>query len=364
MKILYDARWILVENRFDGVSRYSHELAHALAARDDIEVAWLVYDQRQVDKLPAGNVVWGNNPNHALKEFFTLAHTVNTSDYDLLYSPFFTVGTLGKKFKLVLTIHDMIYFTHRTPPQWLPWHVRLGWWLFHLTYWPMRWQLNKAAIVATVSTTAREELLDAKATKREIITVSNAVGKEFLDTTPREHFSSNNVVFMGAFTPYKNVECLIDALEFLPEVTLHLCGKLPALRRPEIESYISAKGVTDRVVLYDGATDEQYKEALQNARCAISASRLEGFGLPLIEAQQAGVPFAASDTPIFHEIGQESVLYFSPDSPEQAAECIRKFAERDMSEEYIARGYKNAARYTWEHSAAIAADICSRIENS
>lgn len=403
MKILYDARWILVENRFDGVSRYTHQLAHALAKQPDIEVAWLVYDQRQVDKLPAGEVVWANNPNSALKEFFTLARTVNKSGYKLLYSPFFTVGTLGKKFKLVLTIHDMIYFTHRTPPQWLPWHIRLGWRLFHLTYWPMRWQLNKADIVATVSATARQELLDARATKREVITVSNAVGDDFLAHDKRvapasepadeshlsdgtltpspalvgdmrpggnggeqatgsgEHYTSNNVVYMGAFTPYKNVECLIDALEYLPEVTLHLCGKLPPARRPELEKYIADRGVTERVVLYDGATDEEYKQALAGARCAVSASRLEGFGLPLIEAQQAGVPFAASDTPIFHEIGQDSVLYFNPDNPKECAEAIQRFADPATSQEYIALGAQNAARYTWENSAKVAVDICKKI---
>lgn len=361
MKILYDARWILVENRFDGVSRYSHELAHALAQQPELEVAWLVYDQRQVDKLPAGEVVWANDPNDALKEFFTLARTVNASGYKLLYSPFFTIGTLGKRFKLVLTIHDMIYFTHRTPPQWLPWHIRLGWRLFHLTYWPMRWQLNKADIVATVSATARQELLDAKATKREVITVSNAVGEAFLDTTPRDHHTSNSVVFMGAFTPYKNVECLIDALEYLPEVTLHLCGKLPPARRPEIEKYIADRGVSSRIVLYDGATDEEYKQALAHARCAVSASRLEGFGLPLIEAQQAGVPFAASDTPIFREIGQGSVLYFNPDSPKECAERIAQFADPATSQKYIKLGAQNAARYTWDNSAKVAAEICKKL---
>lgn len=433
MKVLFDARWILVENRFDGVSRYTYELAHALAARDDIEIAWLVYDQRQVDKLPAGEVVWANNPNNILQEVFSLARTVNRSGYKLLYSPFFTVGTFGKRFKLVLTIHDMIYFTHRTPPQWLPWHVRLGWWLFHTTYWPMRWQLNKADIVATVSETAWQELLDAKATKCEIVTVANAAGEGFRKTEDRiqnlefrnqklesekvevessdkrvvreseqqeeiagdfsqvlnrsdrtretamlraEHalasagndasgedtrYNSNNIVYMGAFTPYKNVECLIDALEFLPEVTLHLCSKIPPARRPSLEKYIADRGVANRVVLYDGATDEQYKSALAGARCAISASRLEGFGLPLIEAQQAGVPFAAADTPIFHEIGQASVLYFSPNSPRECAERIQQFADPEVSKDYIARGYQNAARYTWANSAEIAAKICKKL---
>ena len=358
MKVLFDARWILVEDRFDGVSRYSYELAHALAKRDDIEVAWLVYDQRQADKLPAGKLVWANNPNSALKEFFTLAKAINKSGYELVYSPFFTIGTFGKKFKLILTIHDMIYFTYRTPPQWLPWHIRLGWRLFHLTYWPMRYQLNKADIVATVSDTARQELLDAKATKRPITTVSNAVGNQFYDPTPRERHTFKNIVYIGSFTPYKNVECLIDMLPLIPDMTLHLCGKLPPARRPSIEAHIEKNNVKERVVLYDGATDDQYRQALAGACCAMSASKIEGFGLQVIEAQSAGVPFAGSDIPIFREIGADSMLHFDPDSPEQAAECVKKFQDAAINQEYITKGYQNSMRYTWEHSAEAAVNVC------
>lgn len=404
MKILFDARWILLENRFDGVSRYSYELAHALAARDDTEMVWLVHDKRQLEKLPPGEHVLANNPEDFFAETFTLARRINNAGYTLVYSPFFLMGTLGKRYKLILTIHDMIYFTHRTPPQWLAWHIRLGWRLFHLTYWPMRWQLNKADVVATVSETACKELLAARATKRQVVTVANAVSDSFRiaqagDSTRGSTQNSSTkgegilgadvlagpassdlransegirddgsgesattkVVYMGAFTPYKNVECVIDAVALVPDVTLHLCGKLPPSRRPEIERRLQERGIAERTVLYDGATDEQYLEALAGARCSISASRLEGFGLPLIEAQKAGTPFVASDTPIFREIGEGSVLYFNPDSPEQAAECIRALANEKTHKDYVARGYQNAARYTWERSAEVAAEICKKL---
>lgn len=361
--MLFDARWILVDNRFDGVSRYSHELAHALAKRSDIELAWLVYDQRQLDKLPEGDAVWANNPNHGLKEFFTLARTVNRSGYKLLYSPFFTIGTLGKRFKLILTIHDMIYFTHRTPPQWLPWHTRLAWRLFHLTYWPMRWQLNRADAVATVSNTARQELIRAKATKRKISTVPNAVGDTFRAHKTKDT-KKDGVVYMGAFTPYKNVECVIDAVALVPDVTLHLCGKLPANRRSEIEERIKDRGISDRTILYDGASDKQYLDTLSKARCAISASRLEGFGLPLVEAQGAGVPFIAADTDIFREVGADSVLYFDPSSPKEAADRITSLADKKVRNKYISRGYKNADRYTWSNSAEAATEICKKALDS
>lgn len=360
-KLLYDARWILIENRFDGVSRYTHELALALAERDDLDITWLVYDARQLEKLPKRPHLMANNPDNALKELFSLAHTVNRAGHTLLYSPFFTVGTFGKKFRLVLTIHDLIYYKFRTPPQWLPWYVRLGWWLYHTSYWPMRWQLNRADIVATVSETARQELIAARATRREIVAVPNAANAGFADEIVRDHSTMDGIVYMGAFTPYKNVECVIDAVALVPDVTLHLCGKLPPSRRPEIEARLAEKGITERTVLHDGVTDDEYKGILSNARCAISASRLEGFGLPVLEAQQRGVPFACADTPIFREVAGESALFFDPDSPEQAADCIRQFSDKKTSDEFVARGLINAARYTWAHSAETVRSICRRL---
>ena len=361
MKVYYDARWILVENRFDGISRYSHELAWELAKQPGIEPVWIVYDGRQLAKLPDGEHIMVNSPYNQLAELL-LPFTLNRHGAKLVYSPFFMMGTVGKRYKLVLTIHDLIYFTHRTPPQWYKWYERMAFWLFHVSYWPLRWQLNSANTVATVSNTARDELLKAHATKRNVVVVPNAVSPErFSDTTPRQHATMDGVVFMGAFTPYKNVECLIDAVALVPDVTLHLCGKLPPARRPEIEARIAERGITSRVVLYDGATDDQYRAALAQARCAMSASKLEGFGLPLIEAQQAGVPFGAADTPIFREVGDDSVLFFDPNNPEQAAEVIRAFADTTTSDTYVARGFKNAARYTWANSAGVAADICQRL---
>jgi glycosyltransferase involved in cell wall biosynthesis len=310
---------------------------------------------RQLEKLPKGKYLVANDPNNGLAEL-RLPKLLNAAGAKIVYSPFFVMGTLGKRYRLVLTIHDMIYFKHRTPPQWLPWLTRLGWRLFHLTYWPMRWQLNRAQHVATVSETARNELLEARATKRTVTAVCNAVGQQFI-APDQDHFTKNVVIYMGAFTPYKNVECLIDAIMLTPDAVLHLCSKIPAARRTSLERYIEQAGATSRVVLHNGVTDSEYKTLLADARCAISASRVEGFGLPLIEAQQAGVPFIAADTPIFREIGADSVLYFNPDSPQEAAAHIRILSNTNKSKHYVRLGRTNAARYTWGASARSATAI-------
>lgn len=362
MKVVYDARWLLIENRFDGVSRYSYELARALHEQPGLELTWLIHDIRQLEKLPPGAHILANNPENPLLETFSLPRKLNRAGARLVYSPFFVMGTLGKRYKLVLTIHDMIYFTHRTPPQWLPWWIRLGWRLFHLTYLPMRWQLNRADVVATVSDTARSELVAAHATKREIITVRNAVAQD-VQPVLADHATSRSIVYMGAFTPYKNVECLIHALSELPEMTLHLLSKIPDSRLIELNALASEQGVAERIVIHNGVTDDDYRSLLRESRCLVTASRLEGFGLPIIEAQQQGIPVACSDTPIFKEVARDSAVFFDPNDPSACAGAIRALGDAKTSQEYIEKGLQNAARFTWDESAKVAASICHKLSS-
>jgi len=361
MKIIYDARYLLLDERFDGVSRYTLELARALSGQSDVELTWLVYDERQLAKLPAGQHLMVNDPQDILRETFFLPRQLSKLDCDVVYSPFFMMGTLGHRYPLVLTIHDMIYFAHRTPPYQFSWWIRAGWWLFHATYWPMRWILNQASVVATVSATARQELLEAKATKREITTVLNAVAQDVKPLEGTAHYKSNDIVYMGAFTPYKNVECLIDAMSELPDMKLHLLSKMPRVRREVLEARMRERGVFDQIVIHDGVSDDTYRELLASCRCLVTASKLEGFGLPVIEAQQQGVPVVCSDTPIFHEVGAHSVMYFDPDSPLACAAQIKSLGDEKTSEDYIARGFENVKRFTWNDSAKTAVEICKSV---
>lgn len=360
MKVIYDARWLRLDGRFDGVSRYSSELARELVRQPGIDITWMVYDARQLEQLPDGPHLIVNNPSDFAREM-RLPKLLNQQDVDAVYSPFFIMGTSGHRYKLVLTIHDLIYFTHRTPPHWLPPYVRLGWRLYHLSHRPMRWLLNQADAIATVSDTVGDELRAAHATRRPIVTVRNAVSQDFRSKFATEHYQSNSVVYMGAFTQYKNVECLIDALPLLPEVTLHLLSPMPTARRKSLEKRMRDRRVLGRIVIHDGVSDQKYKELLSQSRCLVSASKLEGFGLNNIEAQQYGVPVACSDTPIFHETGGDSVLYFNPNSPAECADAIKKLADKSTSQKLIKLGHQNVARFNWQESARIAADICRKL---
>lgn len=78
----------------------------------------------------------------------------------------------------------------------------------------------------------------------------------------------------------------------------------------------------DRLTWVEGVSDE-YLEALYGAcSCLVAASRGEGFGLPLVEAAQHGLPIIARDLPVFREVAGEHAHYFHDDSPDGLAATV------------------------------------------
>jgi glycosyltransferase involved in cell wall biosynthesis len=58
-------------------------------------------------------------------------------------------------------------------------------------------------------------------------------------------------------------------------------------------------------------SDEMLEQLYQNANALLAASEGEGFGLPLIEAAQHGIPIIVRDIPVFREVAGDHAYYFS-----------------------------------------------------
>ncbi|HYP72942.1 MAG TPA: glycosyltransferase, partial [Microbacterium sp.] len=263
MRLLFDARYIRTDFH-DGISRYSAELAAAVLAvapARGVEVVFLVWDDAQVPLLPTGARTLKIHAPTALREPLT-ALLLNRYRPDAVFSPMQTIGSLGRRFGLILTLHDTIYYRHRTPPRDLPWYVRLGWRLFHLSYVPQRLTLDAADIVATVSETSATEFARVKLTKRPVVVVPNAPQRlaDLLPAGPRVVPGAQNLVYMGSFMPYKNVETLVRAMALLPGRTLHLLSRISPDRRSELSALADPAG--GEVVCHGGVTDAEYERLL------------------------------------------------------------------------------------------------------
>lgn len=81
------------------------------------------------------------------------------------------------------------------------------------------------------------------------------------------------------------------------------------------------------VVELNDCSEEELARHLASACALLFPSKVEGFGLPLVEALSLGVPVIASDLPVFREIAGDIPEYLSPiDGPGWEA-AIRAFAQ-------------------------------------
>ncbi len=341
MKVFIDARWVRTDY-YDGISRYTASLTEAFAKLQPVTM--IIHDERQLRLLPK-NVPYVklNNP-FSLKEFF-IARKLNKLGASAVFSPLQTMGPLGKKYKLILTVQDLIYYKNPKPPTHLPWLVRGIWWLYHQAYWPQKLLLKSADAVATVSETSKKEILQHKFTNKPVFVVSNAPTGEIKKANLKK--TKKDIVYMGSFMPYKNVETLIKGMEYLPDYTLHLLSKVSSRRKNELEELIPKN---TKVVFHNGVSEKEYNELLSSASALATASTAEGFGLPIIEAMAKGVPAVCADTEIFHEVGGNAALYFSATSSEVFAKQIKKLENKQNREEIINKGLAQSKKFSWQKS--------------
>jgi glycosyltransferase involved in cell wall biosynthesis len=349
VKILFDCRYTRLD-RHDGISRYTTGLVTALAQLHPVTM--LISDQRQLSMLPDLPWILGSGVTSAHEPW--IANTVNEVKPDVVFSPMQTMGSLGRRYRLILTLHDLIYYTNRTPPRDLSWPIRLLWRAYHLAYWPQRIVLGRGDAIVTVSETARAKIVKHRLARRPITVVRTAVEEqERVDRTPPER---PNLVYMGSFMPYKNVATLVRAMASLPDHELHLMSRISVDERARL----CALAPGARLVFHDGATDEVYREVLSGATALVSASRDEGFGIPLVEAMQLGTPVVVSDIPVFREVGAGAAAFVDPDDVAGFVAAVRELDDPGRWAERSAAARARAAGYTWDASARILLALLER----
>jgi glycosyltransferase involved in cell wall biosynthesis len=94
------------------------------------------------------------------------------------------------------------------------------------------------------------------------------------------------------------------------------------------------------------------RRLLEGARALVFFSLYEGFGMPLLEAFDAGTPVICSNTTSLSEVGGDAVLNCDPTDVAAMSELMaRIIREPELRPEMIRRGKERLGAYTWEESA-------------
>lgn len=350
MRVLFDCRYIKGGAR-DGISRFTIELAKHLSAIADLTL--LVSSREQLQHLPQLPHVLGPSEVGVLEPL--TSWRLRKQTVDILFSPMQTIGTIGKRWPVVVTIHDLIYYRYSEPPRDLPQLVRILWRIYHKSFWPQRMLLKGSNGIVTVSQATRSIMRSHRLDVRPIAVVPNAADALGEPVTSCGA-AAKRLAYMGSFMPYKNVDVLVRAVELLPEYELHLLGRVSDSEKDRL-----AKLSEGNLVFHNGVSDEEYADVLRSSTALVTASRDEGFGIPLLESLALGVPVVVSDIDIFREVAGEAGLYADPESP---AEFARRIRDLESEEEWMSRsaaGMQQAATYSWSRSAQALIDFLTEV---
>lgn len=156
------------------------------------------------------------------------------------------------------------------------------------------------------------------------------------------------LIYVGARAKRKNYHLLRNIIGHT-DYNLVVAGrKLSDEERIELEKHIPS----NRYVSLGYTEDERLNELYNNAAALIYPSSYEGFGIPILEAQQAACPVIALNTSSIPEVislkPETCPLLMEKDTEEDLLSKVRLLSNKDIVEKVISDGLENSKRFSWD----------------
>lgn len=283
--------------------------------------------------------------------FFLRRHGFDAAHFTYM-CPLFSLGTT-----YIVSMHDVLCLRY---PQYFSWGHRLSRRILYGL------SARQAPIVLTISEQSRRDIHELLGRKSPI---------HILPCAPN-HASSNK----GITTIEQPVEGILPGRFFLSVGRVEPRKNYPALGRAFTRSGLTANGAqlvvvgfcsepyieeVTRLQSHDGVrwlsrvSDAELKWLYANAKAFVFPSRCEGFGIPVIEAMQAKLPVAVSDTYPVEDILDAADVRFDPDDEDDMATALQTLWASAVSRENPPAVLD---RYTWENAARVYVDVLRSLE--
>lgn len=162
------------------------------------------------------------------------------------------------------------------------------------------------------------------------------------------------IVAVGSVEPRKNQRLLIEALRGLPsDVKAVIVGRRHHDYGRELDALITLRGLSERVLFIEGAPFSDLPALYAGATVASYTSRIEGFGIPVIEAINCGTPVVSCTGTCLEEAGGPGALYVHPDNIDEAVHAFsRLLDDKLLRADMVLAGRRYVARFAPERFTA------------
>jgi glycosyltransferase involved in cell wall biosynthesis len=213
---------------------------------------------------------------------------------------------------------------------------------------------RKAGLVIAISETTAlevEEVLGVPAERVRVVYPAVVQLATPVATKASRREGEPAFLFVGVPDPHKRPDLAIDALAAFRRTNhagrLSFIGFHPGRDRASLEARARAASVADSVEFVDYLSDGDLANRYASA-ILLAISRIEGFGLPPVEAVMSGGTVVATPEPIYREVLGQAACYAADASPEALAEAMLTATYRPTD---AAARTRLETRYSWRATA-------------
>lgn len=216
---------------------------------------------------------------------------------------------------------------------------------------------NKTRMIA-VSKAVRADLFTYfQVDKKDVAVVWNGYdkkekrGKKELQER-KDLLEGEYVLHVGRLEERKNQFRLVEAFEKIasefPKLQLVLVGP-DGLGAQKIKQKVEQSSVRERIYLSGYLDREIVQTLLEKATIFAFPSLAEGFGMPVLEAMDAGVPVVTSKGSATEEVGAEAVILCDPLLVDSIADGLKQLLmDEKLRNQKIREGVKRIDLFSWE----------------
>jgi glycosyltransferase involved in cell wall biosynthesis len=263
------------------------------------------------------------------------------------------IGIKQSGIKSVLTVHDLIFMRF---PQYFGWINRA------IYKAKLQYACKAADKIIAISQKTKEdlvELLKVDQSKIEVIYQGcdpafklNQSDAQRKQVRKKYDLPKRYVLTVGTIEERKNLLLLVKSLlHTKSSIPLYIVGK-PTAYLDKVQKFINANNLAARIIFLHKVSFEELPSLYQMATLFVYPSRYEGFGIPVLEAINSGVPVIAAKGSCLEEAGGPDSLYVDPDDEQELAKQInRVWNSPALRQNMITKGFEHAHNFDDEKLA-------------
>jgi len=348
-----------------GLGRYTENLVLNLLEIDKVNRYFLFVSENNetMKQCNKATVLPLNTPHYSLKEQIIIPKILKEINPDLVHFPHFNVPILNN-FPYLITIHDLIKHYSKGKET-----TTRNCWIYLLKYWGYKTVFTQAVgkakkIIVPSKFVKRGLLKNYLLAEDKIEVIYEGVDNKLKAQSSKLKAKSQKskllnkykirrpyLLYVGNVYPHKNIRRLILAVKKINQTLIIVCSRDVFYQR--LQQVVKEFKAEKFVKLTGYVTDKELNVLYAQAKAFINPSLMEGFGLPGLEAMQAGCPVVCSQIPTFKEVYDQAVVYFNPKNIDDIAEKILKvinFSDKERKE-LIKKGKNQASKYSWQKCA-------------